>query len=307
MLVPALAHPGSVGAVAAGQQNLDGEATLEARQPEVQWSPTGRSDWQTLLTRAPVRVGDRVRTGPGAAARLTYFEGSVTEVGADTLLQVERLGRSPSGGIVVELVQSVGTTLSRVVHLVDPQASFEVQTPAATVFVRGTTPRVQVAASGQTRVANVPDGTDSRVFVRGRDPGATLLVLLPGQEADVTPGQPPRLLGAPGSPPPSAPALRPPSLPPPSGTSPTLTLPTLTPPRPSPTPDRVPPCRGATDPSGCETTPSLGTTPPLGTTACSGQTHLTLQGGNCTPPAASTDCASSKRGCGTTPARPTGR
>jgi hypothetical protein len=78
-----------------------------------------------------------------------------------------------------------------VVHLVDPAASFEVETPAAVVFVRGTTPRVEVDPDGTSHVRNVPDGMESRVGVRGKDAAQTEVILLPGEETDVVPGQPP--------------------------------------------------------------------------------------------------------------------
>ncbi|HLH26222.1 MAG TPA: hypothetical protein VK066_27200 [Chloroflexota bacterium] len=170
---------------------LTDQATLEMRLPVVQWSEAGAPDWQTVDDRATVHAGDRVRTGPDAGARLIYFEGTVIEIAPSTGLVVEQLETSPSGGLVTRLLQTAGVTVSRVVHLVDPSASFEVETPAAVVFVRGTTPRVEVDPDNTTHVRNVPDGTDSRVGVRGKDPAQTEVILLQGQETDVAPGQPP--------------------------------------------------------------------------------------------------------------------
>jgi hypothetical protein len=169
-------------------QALEATATLETRQPEVQWAAAGASDGQAVPARQTVRAGDRIRTGPGAAARLVYFEGTAIDVGAETGLRVERLERSAGGNIVSRIVQTAGTTVSRVVRLVDPAASFEVETPAATAFVRGTTPRVQVTRGGGTRVGNLPDPRDpspGNVNVQGKDPNATTVTLAPGQETFV--------------------------------------------------------------------------------------------------------------------------
>src|SRR5581483_11887305 len=152
------------------------------------------ADWQTVPTRQTVAVGDRVRTGPGASARLVYFEGTVTDIGPETGLLVQRLERTPGGNIVTSLFQSVGTTVNRVVQLVDPSAGFQIETPAATAFVRGTMPRVDVARSGSTRVPNIPANTGGLVDVVGTDPNATRITLQPGQFTDVTPG------GAPSAP-----------------------------------------------------------------------------------------------------------
>ena len=58
---------------AVDQQQLAEQATLETRQPEVQWSAAGAPDWQSVPARQTVRAGDRVRTGQQASARLLYF------------------------------------------------------------------------------------------------------------------------------------------------------------------------------------------------------------------------------------------
>jgi hypothetical protein len=172
----------------ASAQELGEQAVLETRQPEVQWSPAAATEWQGVPSRQTVQTGDRVRTGTGAAARLVYFEGTVTELGPGTGVVVQRLERSPGGGIVTSLLQTAGTTISRVIQLVDMAATFEIETPAATAFVRGTTPRVEVAADGTTRVTNVEDGTGGLVVVRGKDPGTSQITLPPGEATRIQPG-----------------------------------------------------------------------------------------------------------------------
>jgi hypothetical protein len=187
--------PGVVAAANAASvltQEAGGEqATLETRQPDVQWSASGVTGWQTVTDRQAVRSGDRVRTGVGAAARIVYFEGTVSDISAETGVLVQRLERSPEGNIVTRLFQSAGTTLHRVVQLTDPGASFEIDTPAATALVRGTTPRVQVAADGTARIGNVPDASGGTVVVQGKDADATQVTLQQGQETSVRPGQAP--------------------------------------------------------------------------------------------------------------------
>ncbi|HEY7061889.1 MAG TPA: FecR family protein [Chloroflexota bacterium] len=173
---------------------LADQATLEVRQPEVQWwLMAGGTDWLTAAGGETVHAGDWVRTGVDAGANLVYFEGTRIEVGPYTALRVDRLETSSSGGIVSRVWQEVGTTVSRVVHLVDPAASFEIETPAAVVFVRGTIPRVAVDPGGVTHVRNVPepDGTISRVGVIGKDVAQTTVILMPDEETDVEPGRPP--------------------------------------------------------------------------------------------------------------------
>ena len=85
-----------------------------------------------------------------------------------------------------------GTTINRVIRLTDPAASFDIETPAATALVRGTTPQVTVdSATGNSRVSNVPDNTGGLVQVRGTDAGLTTVTLQPGEETTIRPGQAP--------------------------------------------------------------------------------------------------------------------
>jgi hypothetical protein len=178
-----------------GGQVLSVQATLETRQPDVQWSPAGVARWVSVPDRQAVGAGDRVRTGPNARARLVYFEGTVTEIGSETGILVQRLEAGSEGNIITRLFQAAGTSVSRVLQLADPAASFEVETPAASAFVRGTTLRVHVGHDGTTRVANVPDDSASLVSVRGKDPDQSEVALLPGQETRVSPGLPPSAPG----------------------------------------------------------------------------------------------------------------
>jgi hypothetical protein len=122
---------------------------------------------------------------------LVYPEGSVTELGPETGILVQRLERTPNDSIAVSLLQTIGSTVHHLRQLLDPAASFEVETPAGIARARGTNPAVQVANDGRTRVENIPDGTGGLVEVQGKDPGQTLVTLRPGEATEIVPGQAP--------------------------------------------------------------------------------------------------------------------
>jgi hypothetical protein len=190
---PLLGGPPPLDLASPTEQDLTDQATLEARSQVVEWSASGARGWDAISSRQTVRAGDRVRTGARGSGRLVYFEGSVTELSADTSIIVQRLERSSGGNIITSLFQSAGATLSRVGRMVDPGASFEIETPAATAFVRGTTPRVTVARDGSsTRVENIPDGSGGLVIVRGSDPAGTTLTLQPNEGTTILRGQAPQ-------------------------------------------------------------------------------------------------------------------
>jgi hypothetical protein len=181
-------HSASAWALAQGQGD---DAVLETRQPDVQWSPSGAAGWQTVPDRQSVRAGDRVRTGRSASARLVYFEGTVVDVRAETGLIVQRLERGNDGGLVGQLFVQVGGIVSRVQALSDASPSFQIETPAATAFVRGTQPRVEVVSTGLTVMSNLPDNTGGLVEVKGKDPAETSVIVAPGLQTQIRPGEPP--------------------------------------------------------------------------------------------------------------------
>jgi hypothetical protein len=115
------------------------QATLEVRQPDVQWSPAGAARWVSIPGRQGVGAGDRVRSGPNPRAQLVYFDGTITDVGPETGILVQRLERSGDRNIVANLFQAVGSTISRLAHVGGQPADFQVETPAAIVTSRQTT------------------------------------------------------------------------------------------------------------------------------------------------------------------------
>lgn len=166
------------------QRVLSAQATLQVRQGLVEYSPAGSSDFQTAQDGQVVTEGARVRTGNSGSARLVYLEGSSTDISPNTALLVQELQQS-GGNPITNLLQSAGTTLHRVNSLVDSQARFQVETPAATAFIRGTSaaigqrPRTEENPC-QFLFQNVSDAGSGDVFrVTGSD---RTITLSPNQE-----------------------------------------------------------------------------------------------------------------------------
>jgi hypothetical protein len=166
------------------------QATLEVRRPDVQWSPAGAARWVSVPDRQAVGAGDRVRTGPGASALLRYTQGTVTEIGPETGLLVQRLEQGSDGNFVTGLLQTIGTTITRITGL-DPQDAFELETPALIARPGGTVVGMQVGPDGATQVANLSEMAESVVLVHGKDPDRTQVLLRPGEGTSVLPGLPP--------------------------------------------------------------------------------------------------------------------
>lgn len=122
-------------------------------------------------------AGDTLRTGEGARAILTYFEGSTVSVEPNTELIIEDASSHPDGSTVVVMQQTFGRTWHVVTKLITGNSKYEVKTPASTASVRGTA--FQVDNDGEHTVVTTTEGT---VVARVADPerfGQTVTVPVP--------------------------------------------------------------------------------------------------------------------------------
>jgi hypothetical protein len=99
-----------------------------------------------------LQEGDVIRTGEGAHAVLTFFDGSVIELEPESEIRVETLQATSAGDLLMTMQQTIGRSWHVVSRTLTPNSKYEVRTPAATAAVRGTAFLVTVTAQG---VANV--------------------------------------------------------------------------------------------------------------------------------------------------------
>jgi prepilin-type processing-associated H-X9-DG protein len=97
-------------------------------------------------------VGDTITTGNNGSANLTFFDGSVMEIKANSKIVVNELSTASTGSTTVSLNEQVGNTINRIGKLVDSASKYEVETPAAVAVVRGTVFDLLVQQTGFTTV-----------------------------------------------------------------------------------------------------------------------------------------------------------
>ena len=151
----------------------------------VQVLPAGSDVWHPVSAGERVETGDRIRSGPRSTGTLAFFDGSATDLEANTEVFVAHMSFHRDGGAKeIVLQQTSGRTYSRVQPLPDPDARFEIETPSAVTAVHGTEFALTVETDGTTRVAVV----EGVVNVTAQD---TTVAVPAGQETAVQPEQPP--------------------------------------------------------------------------------------------------------------------
>jgi hypothetical protein len=160
-------------------------ATLNATSGVVEVLPTGADTWQPASDGERLEAGAQIRTGPLSAAALVFFDGSTTEIEAETELTIIQMSaRRDHSNTVIVLFQDLGQTYNRVGPMPGPASHFRVETPAAVTGVYGTEFVVHVEADGATNVTVVKGAVD----VTAQEVTATILT---GQEVLVQPEHPP--------------------------------------------------------------------------------------------------------------------
>jgi len=102
-----------------------GEAgTLSDLEGDVQVLRSGASVWIAAASGMKIGVGDSLKTGADGYVLITFFDGSVMEVEADTQISVDELAVSSGGSTTVRINQVVGNTLNRVENLIDSSSTY---------------------------------------------------------------------------------------------------------------------------------------------------------------------------------------
>jgi VCBS repeat-containing protein len=116
----------------------------------------GTDDWTEARAEMPLEVGDVIKTGDDSGAEITFFDGSTIELEAGTQIEITSLDTSPDTGTkTITLMQTLGTTISRVTKLLDPASSYDVETPTGVAAVRGSVLVVRILEDGTVLIANL--------------------------------------------------------------------------------------------------------------------------------------------------------
>jgi hypothetical protein len=132
---------------------------------------------------ALVNQGDQVAISDDGEGLLTFFEGTETRLVAGTMITVDELS-AEQGAQKVSLSISAGQAMNTVAPMVDADSRFDVNTPAATIVVRGTNFIVFVRPNDLTQVATL----EGLVDVSAQN---QTVQLPPGFGVKVAPGEAP--------------------------------------------------------------------------------------------------------------------
>jgi hypothetical protein len=132
VLLPLTALPAS------GQQNP--VASLDPIQGLTQYraANAAETDWKTVTQTQLVGEGDWIRTDNLGEANLTFFEGVQTEVLPNIMMQVGKFQVTQQQSFDISMNVAIGDMHNQIQQVLDPQSHYEINTPSASITVRGT-------------------------------------------------------------------------------------------------------------------------------------------------------------------------
>jgi hypothetical protein len=149
--------------------------TLSSLTGKVTVMRQGASSWSAATEGMKIGTGYSLRTGSDGYVLITFFDGSVMEVNAGTDISVEELSVASGGATTIRINQAIGNTLNRVENLVDSSSTYEVDTPAGSAVVRGTTESIQ-SSEDRTCVSVADEGDAADHSAELTNKGVTALI-----------------------------------------------------------------------------------------------------------------------------------
>jgi VCBS repeat-containing protein len=128
--------------------------TLSAIDGDVSVMEAGTDSWTEGEVGMSLEDGDAVKTGDDSSAEITFFDGSTIELQPGTEVEIASLDIADSGYTTISLEQTIGATVSRVVNVIDPASSYEVETATGAAAVRGSIMVVCVTEEGTSWIDN---------------------------------------------------------------------------------------------------------------------------------------------------------
>jgi hypothetical protein len=130
-----------------GPELVTAAATLSVLAGPVQRVPSASGQPEPAQDGMDLAVGDRVLTGPGATALVTFLDGSTLTIQPESDVELRRAAFDEQrSDIGVQI--NLGTVWARVVRLLDPGSSFSLESNSASASVHDGLPGAQVAPDG---------------------------------------------------------------------------------------------------------------------------------------------------------------
>ena len=130
------------------------------------------SDDQAVKVGDPIYRGDVIKTGADGRAGINFADGSSFNLSSNASMEMNEFVYDPAGKSNSTLFSLAKGTLTFVAGNVAKTGSMKVDTPAATMGIRGTTPHIEISDDGTVRFSTLIEEGKDAVMKRKAAPAA---------------------------------------------------------------------------------------------------------------------------------------
>src|ERR1700737_4897358 len=127
--------------------------------------------------------GDVVQTGPASAVGMVFTDGTAFNLSANARIEMNEFVYDPNGKSNSAFISLAKGTFTFIAGKVANTGDMEVDTPVATMGIRGTAPHVEISEDGTVHFATLVEEGASKTSPQQNKPGP------PGQEKRAAPVQ----------------------------------------------------------------------------------------------------------------------
>ncbi len=115
-----------------------------------------------------VYIGDVIQTGPDGKAGITFSDGTAFNVSSNARMTLDEFVYDPNGKSNATVFSLSKGTFTLVAGQVAKTGTMKVETPVATLGIRGTTPHVEIADDGTVSFATLIEEGKEKVLKKQR-------------------------------------------------------------------------------------------------------------------------------------------
>jgi FecR-like protein len=148
-----------------------GPVTVEHVNAVVVQAALGNPSAQTKVG-DPIYLGDIVATGGNAKVGITFADGTAFDLSSNARMVMTEFIYDPNSKSNSTLLSLTKGTFTFVAGKIAKSGDMKVDTPVATMGIRGTTPRVEISDDGTVKFSTLIEEGKDKVLERNGAPGA---------------------------------------------------------------------------------------------------------------------------------------
>jgi len=142
------------------------KAYVISAQGEAQLQKSDTNNWLKIVKQMEIITGDTIKTGDNGQVAINFYDHSTSRIGPNSKIFFNKLfiDKSNYAKTKVDINITIGRVWSRIIQLMDKEASFEVGSNTTVATVRGTAFDFEITPEGIAKISTIEDTVEVATF-----------------------------------------------------------------------------------------------------------------------------------------------